>query len=145
MAFQFPIIMTICANVLYHICQKATRQDVSPFVAMMATYIVGAILCAIIQMTGLFSSPTNTSVLTELTKLNWASYILGLAIVLLEVGFLLAYRSGWNINIAAIYSNVAVGVLLVPVGYFFFREQMSHINAIGVIVAITGLAMMGNR
>ena len=44
-----------------------------------------------------------------LKELNWASYALGLVVVLLEVGFLLAYRAGWKISLAAVYSNVAVG------------------------------------
>ena len=32
-----------------------------------------------------------------------------------ELGFLLAYRSGWNLGVAALYSNAATALVLLPV------------------------------
>jgi len=40
--------------------------------------------------------------------LNWTSFALAFAIAGVEIGFLLAYRAGWNISLGAIASNVAI-------------------------------------
>jgi len=58
------------------------------------------------------------------------------------VGFLLAYQVGWNISVAAIIVNVAGTLLLVPFGLFFFKERLSLINLLGILVCITGLVMV---
>jgi len=44
----------------------------------------------------------DATTLAEVRQLNWASYLLAFSIVGLEVGFLLVYRSGWNLGIAAV-------------------------------------------
>ena len=75
-------------------------------------------------------------------QLNWASYALGLVVVLLEVGFLLAYRAGWKISVAAVYSNVAVGLLLLPIGYLFYREALTATNILGIALAVVALVLM---
>ena len=60
-------------------------------------------------------------------QLNWASVLLAVSIVGLEVGFLLVYRSGWNIGLAAVLANVAASLILVPVACSFSR--MSSIGS----------------
>jgi multidrug transporter EmrE-like cation transporter len=60
----------------------------------------------------------------------------------LELGFLLAYRAGWNISLAGLVSNTTVAMLLLPVGLVLFRERLSGINAVGVVVALLGLVLM---
>jgi len=85
--------------------------------------------------------PLKSSLANGLGQLNWASIGLAFAIVGLEVGFILVYRAGWNISIAAIVVNVAVTVLLVPVGILLFSEKLSAMNYVGIVVCIAGLVM----
>ncbi len=82
------------------------------------------------------------SLRAALGQLNWASFVLAFEIVGLEVGFLLAYRAGWNISSAAIFVNVAGTLLLVPVGLLFFKEKLSAVNLLGILVCILGLVMV---
>ena len=72
---------------------------------------------------------------------------MGLAIVVvgLEVGFLLAYRAGWNISLAAIVSNASLTLLLIPIGMLLFRERPTPVNLIGVAICVAGLAMANLR
>jgi hypothetical protein len=35
------------------------------------------------------------------------------------------YRAGWQLNRAALFSNVTVAVLLIPLGMILFREEIS--------------------
>ena len=46
---------------------------------------------------------------------------------------------------AAIVVNVAGTLLLVPVGVLFFKEKLSLVNLLGILVCIAGLVMVNWR
>jgi hypothetical protein len=63
-------------------------------------------------------------------------------VVSLELGFLLVYRAGWQVSVAALYSNVAVGVLLIPIGMLLYRETLTMSQGAGIVFAVVGLVLM---
>lgn len=136
--FYFSITLAIASSALYHFSQKSTPADVNPAVAILATYALAFGLTLIV----LFFLPTQLGFLAELRRLNWASYLLAFSIVGLEIGFLLVYRAGWNIGIAAVLVNVAASLLLVPVAIFVFKDDLSPVNIIGILVCLAGLVML---
>ena len=136
--FYFSAGLAITATLLYHVTQKLTPANVNPALALIVTYAVSLVLCGLLLP--LF--PLAKDVRASLGQLNWASFGLAFAIVGLEVGFLLAYRSGWNISIAAIFVNVAGTLLLAPIGLLFFKERLSPVNLLGILVCILGLVMV---
>lgn len=136
--YYVAIVMTIAANVAYHLCSKKVEGQISPFVSLAATYGVAFLVCLVCApIFGLEGGWREHA-----SRLNWASYTLGAAIVLLEVGFILAYRAGWNVSLAALYSNVAVGILLLPVGLFFFGESLSAKQVLGLVFSFFGLFLL---
>ena len=80
--------------------------------------------------------------MAEVKQLNWASIGLAIAVVGIEFGFLLVYRSGWNLGIAAVLVNVVASLLLVPVAIFVFKDKISLINVTGILVCLAGLVML---
>jgi uncharacterized membrane protein len=129
--------LTIAGNVAYHLLNKSVAPNAHPFASLVATYGVGFIFSlAVLAASG------SRGVTGGLRELNWASYALGLIVVLLEAGFLLAYRAGWKISVAAVYSNVAVGLLLLPLGYLFYREALTPTNVTGIALAVVALVLM---
>jgi multidrug transporter EmrE-like cation transporter len=136
--FYFSITLAILSSALYHFSQKATPTDVNPAVAIMVTYAVAFGLTLLLS----FFIPTQSSFLAEVRQLNWATYLLAFSIVGLEVGFLLVYRAGWNVGIAAVLTNVVASLLLVPVALLVFKQQLSWINIIGIVVCLAGLVML---
>jgi len=78
----------------------------------------------------------------ELRQLNWASILLAVAIVGIEFGFLLVYRSGWNLGIAAVVVNVVASLLLVPVAILVFKDRLTWVNIVGILVCLAGLVML---
>jgi len=137
--FYFSIILSILATILYQLFQKLTSASANPAVALTATYITALIL-TLVTLPLIF--PLKKDLLSELKQLNWASFALAVSLIGLEVGFLLIYRSGWRISIAAIFVNVAATVLLVVIGIVAFREKVTLVNAIGILVCILGLIMV---
>ena len=139
--FYLSFGIAVLASVLYHTFQKATSPAVNPAVGLTVTYLIALGLSAFL----IIIFPLDGSIRDELRKVNWASLALGVALVGLEVGFLLAYRSGWNLSIAAVAANVAAALVLLPAGIALFKERPTWINIAGVFVCIIGLVMVSTR
>ena len=84
----------------------------------------------------------SNGVVAELKQLNWASIGLAIAVVGIEFGFLLVYRAGWNLGIAAVLTNVMASLILLPVAIFLFKDKISWVNIAGIFVCLGGLVML---
>ena len=119
-AFYGSIGIAVVANVFYHVAMKQTSERLDPLVSLLLTYLVAATTCLVaIPFFGRLSLREN------IAYLGWPSVLLGISICFLELGFLLAYRAGWNLSTAALACNVAVGLLLIPLGLFYFKEHLN--------------------
>ncbi len=135
--YYFSMVLVIISSLFYHISQKSITEDANPAVSMMVTYGVALVLSVIMY----FFLPKKEGALL-LKDLNWASYVLGIAIVGLEIGFLLVYRSGWNISFAGVFANVFIGILLIPIGIFVYKEHLSLLNGLGIIMCLIGIILI---
>lgn len=117
---------------------KSMPGDVNPFAALMVTYLVAAVISAIIfvYMVG----PSDVGV--ELSKINWTSVVLALAIVGLEVGYVFVYRAGWTVSTASVVANIWLACVLLFVGYFLYRENVSLNQIIGIMLCMFGLVLI---
>jgi drug/metabolite transporter (DMT)-like permease len=136
--FYFSITLAILSSALYHFSQKLIPADVHPVVSVLVTYAVSLVLCFALL---LFIPPEN-GWLAAFKQLNWATFLLALSIIGLEVGFLLVYRSGWPVGLAAVLTNVVASLILVPVAIFVFKDKLSPVNIIGILVCLAGLVML---
>ena len=136
--FYFSITLAILSSTLYHFSAKSTPANVNFPIALVVTYSVALGITLI----STFFFPSQNGLTFELKQLNWASFLLGLAIVGIEFGFLLTYRAGWNLGIAAVLVNVVASLILVPVAIFVFKDKLSLINIIGILICLAGLAML---
>ena len=139
--YYFAIGMTIIANLFYHFSQKYTPANVNPIISLIITYTAAIILCLIILP--FFSA--GESLIDSVRKINWASFLLAIAIVGLELGYLLAYRAGWEISMAALVSNVIYTLLVIPIGVLWMRETLSLVNLIGIFLCIGGLVLINQK
>lgn len=136
--FYFSITLTICSSALYHFIAKSTPSNVNFTVSLLVTYSVSFI----ITLFTFFFFPATNGILTEFKQLNWASIGLAFAVVGIEFGFLLTYRAGWNLGIAAVLTNVVASLILLPVAIFLFKDKISWVNVVGIFVCLTGLVML---
>ncbi|WP_292797757.1 EamA family transporter [Methanobrevibacter sp.] len=138
MEFVWPILIVILANTFYNICMKSMPNDVNPFGALMITYLVAAIISAIIF--AFMVGPSN--VVFEISKINWTSIILAIAIVGLEVGYVFVYRAGWTVSTATVVANIGLACVLIGVGYLLYKENVSINQILGIIVCMVGLILI---
>lgn len=140
-SFYFPLVLTVGGNVLYHIAQKSVPQTANPLLTMMLAYATGIAVCALCAI----FYPMGPSLLAASREVNWAVVTIGVGATAVEMGYLLAYRVGWNISIAPILTSVAVTVLLIPIGLEFFKEQLSAVRLVGIAFCLIGLFLVTRK
>ena len=136
--YYFSITLAILSSALYHFSAKSTPSNVNFAISLVVTY---AAALGITLIATLFL-PAKKGLAFELKQLNWASFLMALAIVGIEFGFLLVYRSGWNLGIAAVLVNVIASLILVPVAIFVFKDKLNGVNILGILVCLAGLVML---
>jgi drug/metabolite transporter (DMT)-like permease len=139
--YVFSIVMIVGSNIVYNISQKSTPEKANPFSALLITYLTAAILTGI----ALLFYRSDEGYLRSFRELNWTSVVLGVSIVGLELGYLLAYRAGWNISVGSLVANIALAVALIPVGIFFYKEGFEVSKLLGVALCIGGLILLNIR
>jgi uncharacterized membrane protein len=137
-SFYFPLGLAVGGMLFYHLAQKSIPKEINPFYATMIAYVVGIVVLSICA----FTLPGNKSFVSSVRESNWAVLVVGAAAACIEVGFLLAYRSGWRISVAAVATNVAVTLMLVPIGIIVFKDHLSLRNILGLIFCVLGLVLV---
>ena len=136
--FYFPFALTVAGMVLYHLSQKSVPPGMNPFLVVVLAYVVGVALCLVCAVV----YPGKKSFIESVKLSNWAVLTLGAAAALIELGFLLAYRAGWKISMAAVATNAAAAIALIPIGILVFKDHLSWRNIIGLVFCVFGLAMV---
>lgn len=136
--YVFSIVLVVASNVVYNICQKSTPQKVNPFLALLVTYLTAAILTAV----AFFLYKTDKGLMQSLKELNWTSIMLGFSIVGLEIGYLMAYRAGWNISVGSLVANIILALILIPIGVLLYKEGFGFNKIFGSAFCIFGLILI---
>lgn len=133
--YVFSVILIVASNVLYNICQKSTPQRADPFLALFVTYLTAAVFTVAI----ILFNKADKGLLPSFKELNWTSVVLGISIVGLEFGYLMAYRAGWKISIVTLVANISLALILIPIGILFFKDGFGVNKIIGAMFCIIGL------
>ena len=138
-AYMFwPIFLAVFSDIFYQICAKSTPETLNPFASLTITYLVGAVVSSVIY----FITCSGQSLLTEWKEVNWTTFVLGVAIVGLEVGSIYMYKVGWNINTGYIVKAMILGIALIAVGYFLYKEEFNFNKAAGIAICLLGLFLI---
>ncbi len=135
MSYIGPLAIIVLANTFYQVCAKGIPSSMDPFASMTITYFVGTICSTILY----FIVNRNGNLLTEYSKSNWAPALLGLCIVGLEVGFIYAYKVGWQVSTLSIVQSAFVAGVLIFVGWLLYHEAISWSKIIGIVICLIGL------
>ena len=137
----FPILMVISGGVLYHVSQKSVPKQVSPYAAIIIAYAAGIVCCLVAWLV----TPSERALAESWRAANWSVWLLGIGAVMIEIGFLLAYRVGWNISQASVVMSISVALVLLPIGLLGFGEHISWRNAAGIVCCLLGLYLLSQK
>lgn len=139
--YVWPILLIVLSNVVYQICAKSVPANVDPLASLTVTYLVGAFSSAVLY----FLLNRQADMIKELAKLNWAPYVLGLVVVGLEVGFIYAYKAGWQVSTASIVQSSFLAVALIFVGALLYREPLTWNKLVGAFICLVGLIFINAK
>lgn len=141
MNYILPLAMVVASNVMYQICAKSVPGGINPLASLTVTYAVGTVLSLVLY----FILNRDANLFAEYRKLNWAPFLLGVSIVGLEVGFILAYKAGWQMSILQVVQGILLAIILLFIGFIFFKEGITWNKIAGVVVCLAGLTLINFR
>jgi drug/metabolite transporter (DMT)-like permease len=140
-----PFILSLATaasgTLIYHLAARNTPQQANPAMTLIIVYLIGAVLSAIAL---LFLLPPGAGA-EPLRGVGWPTFALGLAVVLIEFGFLWMYRSGWGVSTGGLAVNIIATVALVLVGLLVYRESLTPANWVGMCACGVGLFLLTFR
>jgi uncharacterized membrane protein len=139
--YYFPLLTTTVAIVLAQFLQKTVPRHVHPLAALMVIYGVAFLvsLCGFLFISG----PRELG--AALGQVSWVSYALGFVILGLESGSLLAYRFGWKVSTYSMVVNASSALLLMPMGWWVFREKLTFTHGLGALLCLAGLILLADK
>ncbi len=143
MSFNYiwPIILVVISNIVYHITTKNTPENANSFLSLTITYLVGVVVSTVLY----FLTSKSNIIINDIHKLNWTSFVLGLAIIGLETGYIYMYRAGWNISKGSLTASISLAIALVFVGILFYKEEFGWQQIAGITFCIGGLILINTH
>jgi len=141
MVVYLPLMIVVASSATYHIVQKYLAPNANPVLVLLVTY--GVAFFASLLLFVVF--PLKDTIQVEISKIGIPNLALGISIIGIEIGWILAYRAGLNVNVGSLIGNLLVALVLLPVGLLLFREHLSPTNLVGVVLCIAGLVLVNQR
>jgi len=139
--YYISAFLAILGAVGYQYFVKQIPESINPIVSIFGIYIAALVLGLVLLP--LF--PPEGGLLKHIRKLNWTQLAVAGSVILLELGFLLMYRHGWNLSIGNLVTGVFVNFILVGLGVWLLGEKVNLINGIGMFLSIIGVALISFR
>ena len=133
--------LALITTVGYHLVMKVTPATVNPFLSLAASYSLGAaVFLACFAL-----APDGPTLREGLKLLNWTALALTLMVVGLDVGFLMLYRSGFDVSLGQIVTQSGAALILVVAGIVLFREKITAANLAGIALCVIGLWLINRK
>ena len=133
-----PLLLVITGNLTYHLCQKSLADTKSPMGVIFVVYFFSLLLTGAIA----FTTESPSEFVGAFKQHPYACIFLGVGCVLIEVGFLWAYRIGWKMSLMSSYVSPGVVLTLMIAGLLLYRETISLLSLAGLLVVAFGIALV---
>jgi multidrug transporter EmrE-like cation transporter len=133
-----PLLLVVGGSVMYHLSAKSIPPAFDPMAALIglyATALAGAVL--VVGATRAWRTPAAPMRLWHPTIA-----MVGVGALLIEMGFLLAYRGGLAVSTTSVVANGIVAVLLVTLGSLWFGEPFTILKVVGVLLCLAGVGLL---
>ena len=139
--FYLSALIAIIGAVSYQFTVKKIPASINPIVSVLASYLIVLVLGFAL----LLFFPAKGGLGAHVRQISWVQVAVAGAILLLELGFLLMFRYGWNLSTGNLVTGVIINLGLLALGVTVLGEKVSLINAIGIVLSILGVALISYR
>lgn len=138
MMYYISAALAILGTVGYHTLVKKIPATIDPVVSIISIYL-GVLILGIVLVPFVYSSQ---KIMSSVHQLGLVQFGIAICIMLMELGFILMYRSGWDLSTGNIVTGVFINIILLVIGIGILREHLNVVNILGVIVCLGGVAMI---
>jgi len=139
--YYISALVAIFGAVGYQYFVKQIPASINPVVSVLGIYFavlaMGLILLPFV--------PPEGGLVRHIRQLNWTQLAVAGSVMLIELGFLLMYRSGWNLSTGNLVTGIFVNIILVSLGVWILGEKVNLFNAVGIILSIIGVTLISYR
>ena len=137
-ALYWPIAFLVIFNVTYHLSSKHAPENINAFAFLTISYIVSAAFSFLFYIL----SNKEGTFLQNIQHINWATFVMGISMVGLEIGAICMYKAGWNLNDGQILYSSLLSICLFLIGTIFYKEAFSLTKMAGLIVCLFGIFLI---
>lgn len=137
--YYFSAGIAIIGTVGYHNLVKKIPHSIDPMVSIIGIYF-GVLLLGLLLIPFIYSGGR---IMDSVHQLGWVQFGIAACILVMELGFILMYRNGWDLSVGNVVTGVFINLALMGIGVLFLHERLSLINMVGVFVCIAGVSMIG--
>ena len=139
--FYVSALVAIAGAVGYQYFIKRVPVTLNPIISVISVY--AAVLVLGMLLIPLF--PPEGGLLHQIRQLGWIQLAVAGGIFLMEFGFLLMYRYGWNLSTGNLVTGVIINIALFGLGVFVLGEKVNLVNMVGIALSIVGVALISYR
>lgn len=139
--FYVSALVAIIGAIGYQYFVKRVPVSLNPIVSVLGVY--AGVFALGVLLLPLFPAPGGLA--QHVRQLSWLQLALAGSVFLIELGFLLMYRYGWDLSTANLLTGVVINIALVGLGVALLGERLSLVNALGIALCIVGVALVGYR
>lgn len=133
--------LAIIGTIAYHNFIKMIPDEIDPIISVIAIYVFVMIISAVIFPFFVERS----AIMGNIRLIDWTQFGVACAVVCMELGFLMMYRTGWDLSVGNVITGVVINIILLAIGYMLLKEVLSPINVAGVVLSIVGVALISYR
>ena len=140
-----PILLTVASSAAYHFILKQVSSKGSLFLMLFGTYLISALICLGLYFSfALGESSANQNQSSSFLKPENTVYIvvLALSLVGIELGYLLAYKSGGQVGQVSMIAQAISMIVLLGVGLYLGKDQVTLTKALGVATGLISFALL---
>jgi len=123
----------------YQLLCKSTPAQQNPFTALFVSYGVSCLACAILMLL-----TKQAPLREELRQIGPLNILLGVVIIGVEGGYLMMYRSGWQVSKGPLMVYLCTAVVLLAAGAVLYQEEISIQKLMGMALCVGGIFLMMN-
>ncbi len=139
--FYLSALVAIVGAIGYQYFVKRVPLTLNPIVSVLGVYAgvfaLGVLLLPVF--------PAQGGLAQHVRQLSWLQLALAGSVFLIELGFLLMYRYGWDLSTGNLVTGVIVNIVLVGLGVALLGERINLVNAVGIGLCIVGVVLVGYR
>jgi multidrug transporter EmrE-like cation transporter len=141
--YYVSMAIAIAGLIVYQISMKAAPRATNPFWLLTGAYLIAAAVCvpaAILWKR--FGNPTDAGFSTATLA---PAAMIAISVLLIEIGYLSVYRTGWSISVAPGFAQAVTLSVLFVIGLLVFKDKFTISKTLGLAMAIAGVFLLSRK